>query len=70
MWMSFLISYPLTVMFLLGPVDTNTHKTALNSLAFLYNQFLKKPLGNFAFKHSNKEQRAPMVFLKKRPKLY
>ena len=43
-------------------VSPNTQKTALNSLAFLYNQFLKKPLGDLAFKHSNKERRVPTVF--------
>ena len=33
-------------------VAINTQKTALNALAFLYNQFLKQPFGDLNFKYA------------------
>ena len=42
-------------------VAINTQKTALNALAFLYNQFLKQPLGDLGFTHAQKERRLPSV---------
>ena len=42
-------------------VAINTQKTALNALAFLYNQFLKQPLGELGFRHAQKERRLPSV---------
>lgn len=42
-------------------VAINTQKTALNALAFLYNQFLKQPLGDLGFTHAQKERRLPCV---------
>lgn len=42
-------------------VSINTQKIALNSLAFLYNQYLQKPLGDLGFKLANKPARLPTV---------
>lgn len=42
-------------------VSVNTQKIALNALAFLYNQFLQKPLGDLGFKLANKPARLPCV---------
>ena len=42
-------------------VAVNTQKTALNALAFLYNQFLDKPLGDLDFNPAKKPQRLPVV---------
>ncbi len=39
-------------------VAINTQKSALNALAFLYNQFLNQPLG---FKYAKKQRRLPIV---------
>lgn len=43
-------------------VSASTQKTALNALAFLYNQFLKKPLGDMKFSYAKKSPRIPAVF--------
>ncbi len=43
-------------------VSVNTQKTALNALAFLYNQFLLMPLEGVEFKPSSRERRIPTVF--------
>jgi integrase len=42
-------------------ISINTQKIALNSLAFLYNQYLQKPLGDLGFKLANKPARLPTV---------
>ncbi|ELW7376048.1 phage integrase N-terminal SAM-like domain-containing protein [Yersinia enterocolitica] len=42
-------------------VSINTQKTALNALAFLYNQFLNKPLGELDFVPASKPRRLPSV---------
>ncbi|SFC45962.1 integron integrase [Marinospirillum celere] len=42
-------------------VTVNTQKTALNALAFLYNQFLDQPLGDLAFNPAKKPRRLPVV---------
>ncbi|NVK38967.1 MAG: integron integrase [Gammaproteobacteria bacterium] len=42
-------------------VAINTQKTALNALAFLYNQFLKQPFGDLGFKHAKQGRRLPIV---------
>ncbi|WP_339898059.1 integron integrase [uncultured Gilvimarinus sp.] len=39
----------------------NTQKTALNALAFLYNQFLNKPLGQLSFSTSRRPKTLPTV---------
>ena len=42
-------------------VAINTQKTALNALAFLYNQFLKRPLGDLGFQYAKQGRRIPVV---------
>lgn len=42
-------------------VAVNTQKTALNALAFLYNQFLDRPLGDLDFNPAKKPRRLPVV---------
>ncbi len=42
-------------------VAVNTQKTALNALAFLYNQFLQQPLGDLGFQHAKHYRRIPVV---------
>jgi len=42
-------------------VSINTQKTALNALAFLYNQYLKQPLGELGFNYAQKPRRVPTV---------
>ncbi|WP_218563957.1 phage integrase N-terminal SAM-like domain-containing protein [Marinospirillum perlucidum] len=42
-------------------VTINTQRTALNALAYLYNQFLDQPLGDLAFNPAKKTQRLPVV---------
>ncbi|MDK2776368.1 MAG: integron integrase [Pseudomonadota bacterium] len=42
-------------------VAINTQRVALNSLAFLYNQFLEKPLGDMSFKFASRPRRIPEV---------
>lgn len=42
-------------------VAINTQKVALNALAFLYNQFLKQPLGDLGFRHATKPRKLPIV---------
>lgn len=42
-------------------VTINTQKTALNALAFLYNQFLDQPLGDLDFSPAKKPRRLPVV---------
>lgn len=42
-------------------VSINTQKLALNALAFLYNQFLEKPLGDLGFQPASKPARLPTV---------
>ncbi|EAT13689.1 integron integrase [Bermanella marisrubri] len=39
----------------------NSQKTALNALAFLYNQFLKQPLGDLGFVYAQRQRRLPQV---------
>jgi integron integrase len=43
-------------------VSVSTQKTALNSLAYCYNQFLKLPLGKLNITHAKVSQRVPVVF--------
>jgi integron integrase len=42
-------------------VAINTQKTALNALAYLYNQFLQKPLGDLGFAFAKQGRRLPVV---------
>ncbi len=42
-------------------VSINTQKLALNALAFLYNKYLEKPLGNLGFQPASKPARLPTV---------
>ena len=42
-------------------VAINTQKSALNALAYLYNQFLKRPLGELGFQHAKQGRRLPSV---------
>jgi site-specific recombinase XerD len=43
-------------------VAASTQGIALNSLAFLYNRFLEKPLGDLScFRRSNKQRKLPVV---------
>ena len=42
-------------------VAINTQKTALNALAYLYNQFLQKPLGDLGFDFAKQGRRLPVV---------
>ena len=44
-----------------GNVAINTQKTALNALAFLYNQILSQPLGDLGFQHATKKRNLPTV---------
>lgn len=43
-------------------VSVATQKVALNSLAFLYNQFLQKPLGKIHISKASVRKRVPVVF--------
>lgn len=42
-------------------VAINTQKTALNALAFLYNQILMQPFGDLDFKYAQQGRRIPIV---------
>ena len=43
-------------------VSSGTQSIALNSIAFLYNTFLEKPIGDFSeFKRANKSRKLPVV---------
>jgi len=42
-------------------VTVNTQKTALNALAYLYNQYLKRPLGDLGFTYTQQGRRVPTV---------
>lgn len=42
-------------------VTINTQRTALNGLAFLYNQFLNRPLGDLGFQFAKRQPRIPVV---------
>lgn len=42
-------------------VAINTQKSALNALAYLYNQFLERPLGDIGFTYANRPRRLPVV---------
>ena len=42
-------------------VTINTQKTALNALAFLFNQFLDKPLGDLKFTRARRGPKLPVV---------
>ncbi|NMH67033.1 integron integrase [Shewanella salipaludis] len=42
-------------------VAINTQKTALNALAYLYNKFLQRPLGELGFSHAQRHRRLPVV---------
>jgi len=42
-------------------VAINTQKTALNALAFLYNQILKQPFGDLEFQYAKQGRRLPIV---------
>jgi integron integrase len=44
-------------------VAINTQRIALNALAYLYNQFLKQPLGDLEFNYASKSQRLPEVLM-------
>ena len=43
-------------------VSISTQKTALNALAFLYNQFLDRPLGRIHITKATVQRRVPVVF--------
>ena len=43
-------------------VSVNTQKSALNALAFLYNQFLQQPLGNLNITKAKQQRKTPVVF--------
>jgi len=43
-------------------VSVGTQKVALNALAFLYNQFLKQPLGSIHVSKARVSRRVPVVF--------
>ena len=43
-------------------VSVSTQKTALNSLAFLYNQFLNQPIGQIYISKAKVQRRVPVVF--------
>lgn len=42
-------------------VAINTQKTALNAIAFLYNQILKQPFGDLEFQYAKQGRRLPIV---------
>ena len=42
-------------------VAINTQKSALNALAFLYNQFLNQPLGDLGFTYAKRQRKIPIV---------
>lgn len=42
-------------------VAINTQKSALNALAYLYNQFLDQPLGDIGFTYAKRQRRLPTV---------
>lgn len=42
-------------------VAINTQKTALNALAYLYNQFLNQPLGDLGFTYAKRQRHLPVV---------
>ena len=42
-------------------VAINTQKTALNAIAYLYNQFLKQPFGELDFQYAKQGRRLPIV---------
>ena len=51
-------------------VSPSTQNTALNALAFLYNKFLKLPLGNMAeFKRARRQAKLPVVLTRKEVKV-
>jgi len=54
----------LTSLAVQGNVAINTQKTALNALAFLYNQILNQPLGDLGFQHASKPRNLPHVLNK------
>lgn len=43
-------------------VTRNTQRIALNALAYLYNRFLDRPLGDLDWKPAKRQQRIPTVF--------
>ncbi len=45
-------------------VTPNTQRTALNALSFLYNIYLKQPLGDLGFRRASAKQRIPVVLSK------
>ncbi|RLQ18780.1 phage integrase N-terminal SAM-like domain-containing protein [Vibrio sp. SBT000027] len=42
-------------------VAINTQKVALNALAYLYNQFIKQPLGDLGFSYATRSRKIPSV---------
>lgn len=54
----------LTSLAVKGNVAINTQKTALNALAFLYNQILNQPLGDLGFQQASKSRNLPHVLNK------
>lgn len=54
----------LTSLAVQGNVAINTQKTALNALAFLYNQILNQPLGDLGFQQASKSRNLPHVLNK------
>jgi integrase len=54
----------LTSLAVQGNVAINTQKTALNALAFLYNQALNRPLGDLGFQYASKPRNLPHVLNK------
>ena len=43
-------------------VTINTQKAALNAMAFLFNQFLNKPLGQLNITNAKRKRKVPVVF--------
>lgn len=42
-------------------VTINTQKVALNAIAYIYNQFLQKTLGDLGFTYAKKPRKLPSV---------
>lgn len=55
------ISAYLTYLAMQRQVSINTQKTALNAIAFLFEKFLKREMGDLGFKLASKQQALPSV---------
>ncbi len=55
------VSAYLTYLAMQRQVSVNTQKTALNALAFMFEKFLKREMGDLGFKLANKQQTLPTV---------